>query len=157
MATLSDIMAYLLREHSRLRNDAPSTARLTKMVYLADWKSAIQLGNQMTKINWFFDNYGPFVWDVQDTAKSRPDLFSIEESATVYGTPKRVFRLSNKSFSPLLSVEEIAILDHVLMQTYSLDWQDFINLVYSTYPVLSSERFTFIDLVKKAKAYVAST
>jgi hypothetical protein len=44
MATLGDVMAYLC-EHYPHKDDL-SKARLTKLVYLADWKSAIERGNR---------------------------------------------------------------------------------------------------------------
>jgi len=34
-----------------------------------------------------------------------------------------------------------------------LEWQDLLRLVYSTYPILSSERYSELDLVALAKEY----
>lgn len=156
MASLPDIIAYLIREYRTLRDEDLSTARLTKMVYLADWRSAILHKQQITNIHWFFDHYGPFVWDVQDAAKGNSALFTIEEAQTVYGSPKRVFRIKDQSFSPAIADNEKQILDHVLRETYALDWIRFIQLVYSTYPIMSSERFTYLDLAAKAFSYEKS-
>jgi hypothetical protein len=130
-----------------------SNARLTKMVYLSDWHQAISHGRQISNIEWYFDNYGPFVTDVEQTAKEHADLFEIVIALNIYGQPKKAFSLKQEAFTPSLTYEEQASLDHVIDITHKLYWNDFIKLVYGTYPVASSERYSFLDLVRKAKEY----
>ncbi|MEW4529404.1 Panacea domain-containing protein [Maioricimonas sp. JC845] len=153
MASLRDIMTYLC-EHYPYKDDL-SRAKLTKLVYLADWKSAIDHGRQMSNIEWYFDNYGPFVWKVWDTASENPETFEIEKSENMFGNPKHVIRLTGRAAPASLEPEEQAVLDHVISTTKDLGWNDFIKLVYSTYPVVSSERYSQLDLVKKAREYAA--
>jgi hypothetical protein len=45
------------------------------------------------------------------------------------------------------------VLDFVIEQTAPLYWNDFIKLVYSTYPVVTQPRFLPLDLVKLALEY----
>ncbi|MDM8537669.1 Panacea domain-containing protein [Desulfobacterales bacterium HSG17] len=52
-------------------------AALTKMVYLIDIESVKKTGNQITSISWVRDNYGPFVWDVLNSASENQALFAI--------------------------------------------------------------------------------
>jgi len=85
MAAITDILAYILNRYPHAQE--MSNARITKMVYLADWKHAIDSHRQISSINWVFNNYGPFVWDVKnalgylfsfaDFAPSRLHLFAI--------------------------------------------------------------------------------
>ncbi len=51
MAALKDIIAYYCDRYPH--KEELSKARLTKMVYLADWKSAIVHGKQISDIKWF--------------------------------------------------------------------------------------------------------
>lgn len=151
MAELQDIIAYLLAKYPH--KSELSNARVTKMIYLADWRSAITRSCQISSISWHFDNYGPFVWDVKDAVEKHPSLFKIEDSQNMFGERKCQFALADTSYVPNLKQDEQVILDHVIQSTKSLHWNSFINLVYSTYPVLSSDRFTSLDLVTKASEY----
>lgn len=151
MATIQDVVAYLL-EHYPHKSEL-SNARVTKMVYLADWHQAINYGRQITPIEWYFDNYGPFVWDVKRAAESNPFLFKLEDTHNYFGTPKTVLSLQGGTYSPTLMPAERASLDHVIEATKQLTWDAFIKLVYATHPVASSERYTNLDLVTKARDY----
>lgn len=51
-----------------------SKARLTKLVYLADWFSALIDDHQLTDIDWLFNHYGPYVDDVFEVASRSPDF-----------------------------------------------------------------------------------
>jgi hypothetical protein len=151
MADLKDVLVYLIGKYpypSELSN-----ARVTKLVYLADWRHAITHGRQLTDITWYFDNYGPFVWDVKNVVESAPDLFACDDTANMYGDRKRLFSLVNTSHAPHLSAEERNSLDHVIDATKALNWAQFIKLIYSTYPVMSSERYSNLDLARLAKDY----
>jgi hypothetical protein len=123
------------------------------MVYLADWHQAIAHRRQITGISWYFDNFGPFVRDIEVTAANRSDLFAIDLGSNMYGQPKKTFALRNPSYRPNVSEAEAASLDHIIEVTKSLYWNDFIKLVYSTHPIASSERYSHLDLVEKAAEY----
>ncbi len=151
MAEIIDVIAYIIR-NSPNKPDL-SNARLTKMVYLADWRHAITQKSLITSINWYFDNYGPFVWDIKRTAEENPDIISISPQVNAYGNPKLLFGLNQENYDPILTLEEKGSLDHVIEKTKDLNWGEFIRLVYSTFPILTSERYTYLDLIKKAKEY----
>nr|WP_235813516.1 SocA family protein [Brucella anthropi] len=123
------------------------------MVYLSDWHQALQSGKQISPISWYFDNFGPFVKDVEQTASFRSDLFSIDIGSNMYGQTKKTFSLKNHSYSPRVTRQEARSIDHIIEVTKKLYWNDFIKLVYSTHPISSSPRYTFLDLVSKAQEY----
>lgn len=152
MAALADVMEYILRQYPH-KNEL-SNARLTKLIYLADWVSAIRRGKQVTAIEWYFDNYGPFVWKILDTAKDN-SRFSVEYSNNYFGSPKAVIRCDDAPAHTEneLSDEERECVDFAIEQTKDLGWDSFIRLVYSTHPVITSERYNKLDLVGKAKEY----
>jgi hypothetical protein len=153
MAELHDVMAYLIQNYPATMNHELSNARLTKMVYLADWHQAITNGRQVTGIKWYFDNFGPFVRDVEMTALRRNDLFSIDLGSNMYGQPKKSFSLRDPHYKPRISASEASSLDHIIEVTKRLYWEDFIKLVYSTHPIASSDRYSYLDLVSKAAEY----
>ncbi len=71
----------------------------------------------------------------------------------MYGQKKAVFSLKNENYQPKLNVEERASIDRVVEATRKIYWDDFIKLVYSTHPITSSERYSYLDLVGKAEEY----
>lgn len=149
MADLKDVLAHLLRDYPN--PEALANARVTKMVYLADWKSALDRGTQITNITWFFDNFGPFVHDVKQCAKQHPDLFTVTQQVTALGGEKNVFALIDGDYQPQLTDDERRILDHVRSTTQSLSFDRFVKLVYSTFPVMKKPRFSFLNLVELAE------
>jgi hypothetical protein len=151
MAELKDVLAYLLHGYPN-RSDL-SNARVTKMVYLSDWRHSITRGHQITDIHWTFDNYGPFVWDVKQEAEANPNLFRVEQSRTAYGNSKTLISMASDRYSPRLTAEEKASIQHVLNVTHALSWDQFIQLVYSTYPIRASERYSQLDLPALAAEY----
>lgn len=151
MQALKDIIAYLINEYpfkSELSN-----ARLTKLVYLADWHQAINYEQQITAIEWYFDNYGPFVFDIINTVNEEKDLFIVEATTNSFGKNKQLIRLKNLHIKTDLVGSVIKSLEHVIEKTKYLNWADFINLVYSTYPITSSCRYSQLNLVEKAIEY----
>ena len=152
MAELKDIIAYILKKYPT-RSDM-SNARLTKLVYLSDWKHSIKLYSQISNIKWYFNNFGPFVWDVKDIARDNPHLFELETTTNMYGDLKTIFILRKIEYIPNLSDDEMESIDHVINETKNLSWDQFIRLVYSTYPIASTERYTYINLIEKAKEYM---
>ena len=148
MGKLISVMYYFIKNYPY--SNELSKTRLTEMVYLADWYSALTYGRQITNINWFFDHYGPYVIDVYDTAENSR-IFTIENTFSAFGYPKQIIRLSpGGKPQDELSDEEKAILDKVIEDTKYLNWTDFLNFVYSTYPIEISQRYSYLDLVKLA-------
>ena len=152
---LKDVIAYLIKHYPDGMKSELSNARLTKMVYLGDWHQAINYDRQITGIEWYFDSYGPFVHDIRETAEAHPDIFVIKENVNMYGAPKKTYSLKNREFLLRIDDKEKISLDHIIQVTQKLYWADFIKLVYSTHPVLSSERYSSLNLVEKAQEYKA--
>lgn len=150
MAEIIDVAGYLCENYPY--KGELSKARLTKMVYLADWKSCVDRNKQITRICWIFNHYGPYVDDVVADVKKHQKNFEINVSSTMYGDTKEVISLTQKK-EWALSEEEKRIIDHIIEQTKTLTWNSFIRLVYSTFPVLVSERSSSLDLQKLARRY----
>ncbi len=151
MAELTDIISYILAKYPH--DFELSNARVTKMVYLADWRQAITEGSQVSEIRWYFNSYGPFVWDVKDTIENETETFEVTHTRNMFGTEKLLFKLKGPPQTTSLTDSERAALDHVIENTKNLSWNGFIRLVYSTHPIVTSGRYSHLDLVAKAQEY----
>lgn len=147
MNNLVKILVYIIRNYPFKRE--LSKARLTKIVYLIDWEYVKKTGHQLTNIQWYYDNYGPFVWDIIDSVKENNHYFNISSEKTYMGNEKTLVSL-NKEYEYNLKINptEKEIIDLVINQTMKFGWNDFINYVYDTPPVKNSKRYTYLDLKK---------
>lgn len=155
MAEFRDVVAYLCDRYPHPKE--LSNARLTKMVYLADWKSAIEKGEQLTDLSWEFSHYGPYVPDVIRLASSEKD-FRVERGETLYGDEKRLVHHEAGPDAPLdgypsLGPEDKDLLDFVIRSVEDKSFTEFVKLVYSTYPIVTQERYSKLDLVDLAREY----
>lgn len=153
--TLKDVVAYLCDNYPR--SEDLSNARITKMVYLADWKSAIERARQLTGLTWEFNHYGPYVPDVVRMAR-KEEGFTVETGRNAYGEPRDLIRhmpeaADNTSNYPSLAAEDRKLLDFVINSVKDKNFQEFIKLVYSTYPIVTSDRYSKLDLVPLARDY----
>jgi hypothetical protein len=151
MTELKDIIAYILF-HYPIKGEL-SNARVTKMVYLSDWKHALTTGKQLSSINWYFDNFGPFVWDIMTTADEHPEIFAIEQTSNMFGERKSVFVLKTTPDLKSLPQSAVEAIQHVIESTSSLSWNGFIKLVYGTHPIATNTRYSYLDLEQAAKEY----
>jgi uncharacterized phage-associated protein len=132
-----------------------SKSRLTKMIYLADWFSAQKNRAQLTDIEWYFDHYGPYVNDVYNAAKKDKKLI-IKKDYSAYGSPKEIISVKDFMDEQELNLDrindrDIKILDKVIDNTKHLNWSEFIDYVYDTYPIMSQRRYNFLKLVDLAE------
>ncbi|ENK2082238.1 SocA family protein [Vibrio alginolyticus] len=154
MAKIKDVTAYICAKYP-YKNEL-SKARVTKLVYLVDWKSAQKYRKQMTKIQWYFHNFGPYVDAVIDSA-AKDSRFDIKSSSTMYGDSKTLLSVDeSKNYRKGLSQDEMVLIDDVIDETKDLYWDSFIKHVYDTYPIKSSDRYQDLNLVSLSKKEVAS-
>lgn len=146
---IDDLIGYIVKHYSK--KDDLSKARLNKIIYLIDWKSSIDREKQITDIEWFFNNYGPYVSEIELMVMVDP-RFKIETTQNYYGSEKNIIRVIENNFNEP-SPDEKSIIDLVIEVTQNLSWSQFINAVYSTYPIKNSMKGSMLDLVSLAKEY----
>lgn len=149
MAALKDILVYILKKYP-YKNEL-SNARLTKLVYLADWYNTLHNEKPISNIKWYFDNYGPFVWDIYKEVE-KDSTFNIKHTTNFFGKEKKLISL-NKDIEYQLKSNEIKSIDRIIEITKELNWEKFINLVYSTYPILTTEKYNYLNLKSRADEY----
>ena len=147
---IKNILHYLLNEYP-YPEDLTKT-RITKLVYLVDWKSALSRGKQVSDIEWYFDHYGPYVSDVLDVADDDSTV-KIRKTTSAYGGVKYVVEpKNNNTLLPYdLDEEEKKLVDDVIEDTKNLTWNKFIDFVYATYPVRKKDKYNSLNLVELAK------
>ena len=150
MNRLQNIIAYFCLNYPY--PDELSNSRLTKLVYLADWLSALADDRQLTDIDWLFNHYGPYVDDVRNAVLYSHD-FSFQHDQNMFGSNKNVIRFHGDKSSINLSVRDMKILNLVIEKTRGKYYNEFIDYVYSTYPVQSQNRYSNLDLVRLAREY----
>ncbi len=151
MTTLLDVMVYICQHYPR--KDDLSTSRLTKMIYLADWRGAIDLDRPVTNTVWLYGFYGPDTVNVVNAARANPSLFSVRLVPNAYSGPKEVIALKPRARPPQLGSEDRRILDIVIHTTLNMNWAELVRFVYSTYPMLSQQRGSVLPLRKLAREY----
>lgn len=145
MAQLKEVIGYLCTRYPHPNELAKG--RVAKLVFLADWLTCLKSGEQMTAIQWHFNNYGPYVEDIVTAARNDAVHFSVVEKENVYGNPIDLIKVK-KQFEEFrtLSHSERQTLDKVVEAVEAMNWSQFISHVYSTYPIATRERYSRLNL-----------
>jgi hypothetical protein len=147
MTNLEKLIRYILLNYPNVNE--LSKPRLVKLVYLIDWKYTIDNGHQYTNIQWYYNHYGPYVNDVIELMKSKSEVFKVISYNNTYEGVTDKFLLIDKSEIILDdSVKKIA--DLFIGHTYAMTWSNFINLVYSSFPIRTSLKYTMLNLEEMA-------
>ena len=152
MEKLKNIIAFFCQNYPYPQE--LSKARLVKMLYLADWKNCIENNKQLTTTKWVFNQFGPYVINIIEELKT-DNRFEIIDGINSYGSLKQLIKLKI-DFKIDLTFEEKEILNFVINATSSLNYSEFIDLIYSTYPIKISSRMSELNLVELANEYKSS-
>ena len=147
---LVDLVFYVIKNYPH-KNEL-SKARLTKIIYLLDWKSSLDYWEQITDINWYFDSYWPYVTDIVKIAENE-DLFKLEPYMTYYNNIWTNIYLNDLDYNPEISDNIKNVFAFIVKEIEKLNFNDFIDLVYSTYPIQVSERYSYLNLTSLANEY----
>jgi len=147
---LKDLIRYIVKNYPK--KEDLSKARVNKLIYLIDWKSALDYNEQISNIDWIFNHYGPYV-DSVETEISLDDRFQIKQTTNFYGNEKNIIVLKKDDGFQEPNKKQKKIIDLVIDLTNKMNWSNFINAVYSTYPIKYSEKGEYLDLVKLANEY----
>ena len=73
-----------------------------------------------------------------------------------FGKPKQIISLRNGLNQVNLNIEDSDSIDFIIEKTKDMGFNKFIQYVYSTYPVLSSQHGETLNLIEKAEQYRAN-
>jgi len=152
MNNLINLIIYILKIYPK--PEELSKPRLVKLIYLIDWKYTIDNKKQYTNIEWFFNHYGPYVDDVINIMKNTNDIFEVKSYPNPYsGGFTDKFQLKNNSISYELDNKIQETANYIINNTYKMNWDRFIALVYSTYPIKINSKFSKLNLVELATQF----
>ena len=135
MADPRHVVAHLRDRYPR--PEAITRARLLRMAYLADWKSAIERGRQMTGLVWRFEEEGPY-----SAGAGR----AVHLELSGLGRPAAGY--------PSLTEGDEVLLDFVIRSVEGKGYAELEKLVYSTYPIVRyAKRGSELDLAGLAREY----
>ena len=147
---LHDLIRYIVKNYPH--KEEISKARLNKLIYLIDWKSSLDNQEQISDIEWVFNHYGPYVNDIEARLLF-DDRFKIEKTTNFYGSEKNIIKVVKDRDFAEPNEKQKRIIDLIIQLTKGMYWNEFINTVYSTYPIQHSQRGEKLDLVKLAREY----
>lgn len=154
-ANLIEIIYYICR-FAHAKNMVLSKARLVKLIYLIDWKCALINGHQMTEIEWLLNHYGPYVEEIITMVDKYPH-FKKSVYINLYGERcEKIELVDQEDVTKIelhLSKDQCELIDSVLSITADMGYTNFLRLIYSTYPVVKSNKMEKLDLVNLAKEY----
>lgn len=128
-------------------------SRLIKECYLVDWKCAFDFQPRPFQFKWFYGPCGPTSKHVEDCVRHNLDLFALLED----GSPDDIVTVSvsrrDVNYSPDITNNVADAIAHVQRVAVHKDWESFMLLVSSTYPVMQSSLLDNMDLDKFAREY----
>lgn len=147
---LLEFIKYLLQNYPH--KSYLSITKLTHILYLADWKSAIQYSKQLTGMKWSMGHNGLYTNDLSKIIDSDSHI-KITNRHTINDRSSMVIELIGFISNFDIHNEEKDILDFVIRSTKDKSPLELMRLVYSTYPLISNSKNTDINLVEMASAY----
>ncbi len=152
MNKLQEIIHYIINNYPVSKKSDLSNARLTKLVFLSDWKNVIKYNRQISDIKWIFNHYGPYVNDIKENATNNNFIYDIHNGC-LYFTDVQDKKYNYKH----LTDKDKEVCNTIIHLTEDKTFSDFIRYVYSTYPIKISEKLSTLNLVeinKKRKKYL---
>lgn len=151
MSKLNSLMACLASRNPP--SFELTVERMTQTVYLVDWKSALEFGEQVTSITWFYGPAGPMSQEILRIAGMANSPLIVRTPLNSPGRSRASIALRDRSFVPKLPDRDLDVVGFVLNTVLSYDRHAIAKLVLSTFPFVSNSRYTKLDLVKSAKEY----
>ena len=145
-----DAVAYLTKKYAG--PDVLSESRLRYMVYLADWKSAIERGRQITGLHWEYRRWGLHIPEPVRQARELVGPNPIYGQNLVGRLLDQIPFVIRKKY-PTLGDEDRKILDFVVGGAGRYEILELRRLVDSTWPLFSQDPPVKLDLVTLAKDY----
>jgi len=146
MKNLLETILYVFEKYPK--KDELSSARLVLLIFLIDWKFAIENGKQFTEAKWTYEQFGPFSKDIFALIKKRNEIFKIDIPKNSDGRATERLSVKSNSIIEVKNFEAKSAADFILANTYAMTWSEFIQLIYSSYPIISNSKNTELDLSK---------
>lgn len=129
-----------------------SISRVMKLLYLIEWRFAINKFEKLTDIEWNLSQYGPFYRNLRSIFNESSN-FDVSVRFDENNKEQLIIKFLDKKGVENISHDTKEVIDFVVNHCKNYSWSELNNLVNSTYAVLNSKEGQLIDLVKSAKSY----
>ena len=143
MASLSNVIYYICENHPD--GYSLSVEKLIDMIYLADWRYAIEHKRQVTNVCWGIRNSKP--WMDESSVKELIDFLANLRNKSLIRTLAK-FRLR-------LSESQKRTISFVIQTSLSKDEDELTKLVSSTYPAIAQGIDKHLDFRNLAEEYLS--
>ena len=150
VAEVKDVVAYLTKKYAG--PEVLSESRLKYLVYLADWKSTIERGQQITQLQWAYGRWGLHVPEPVLQARELVGLNPLYGQNPFGRLLDKIPFVIPKKY-PTLTEEDRHILDFVVGGAGRDNILELGTLVRSTWPIYSQDPPAELDLVSLALEY----
>jgi len=123
--------------------------RLFAVLYLIDWKSAIERKQPLTDLLWQIERVPEPTSDQKKVVISAIQQPGYELQVDASTGHSRVIGQTIDN----LSTEDTQVIDFVIQSASQKSWPDLLRLVYSTFPVMTQPKHAPLDLVALADKY----
>lgn len=155
MSSLKDLIAFIIANYPN--PEELTRGRLEKLVYLSDEEWAWRHGEQLSPIKWIYNDHGPFTGNCDSPAKELENEGKIDinpDTTPFSDTKKRWYKwkaAEKPEVKKSITEEEADVLKKVIDGTFRLLWGRFNHYVYSTAPMLETEKHEPIDIIGAMK------
>ncbi len=153
MSPLNNVLLYLYREFPNPLSLGAS--RAVKMIFLADWRCAVEHGEPITDIVWRNTDRGPYSPLIAETLAHDEANFFLEpnEKESLRFLSFVVVPKNNHAASVELSHTSKKILDAVIADTHNMPLWQLSNLIEAQFPMRVTEQGDTIVLSDWANKY----
>lgn len=142
-----NIMNPLADIHAAICKHYPwgiSRSRLVKTAFLVNWESVRLHGRQASDARWYWDREaGPTTRDIDEILEKPP--FRIVHGATAAGAPLELVMVPGRYMARI--PDDVATLTRQVVSRYgAMHAREFLQVVYSTRPLLAGRRGYPLDL-----------
>ena len=150
MERLRRIVVHVLKHWAEQGSMLES--RLAKLLYVADWRSVLETDEGVTGVAWRLQDGAPYSPQLRQVIERTRYLKLIPPITSLGETGPRV-SLEDGAPGLEVSVYERRVFGYVGRLLNEISWDEFIGLVYSTYPMVynngSVGQMDLLDLKKR--------
>lgn len=147
--TLANAVYYSCTKYSKFSDVGAERLQLT--LFLVGWKTSLSNNKDITNLDWMHGKNGPHSQRL-DTLLNSDSRLKISH-VNFEGIEKKRISLAKTEEVEIDNVLKIVI-DDVYEKTIKLNFADLTTLVYSTYPMLVTEKDTIISMENLAVAFL---
>ncbi|MDR2170631.1 MAG: hypothetical protein LBP59_10855 [Planctomycetaceae bacterium] len=149
IACVNEVVRYIVYRYDDSGNDVRviSGSLLTNLLFLSDWKFALEYGNVISGIKWKHTFYPGYIHE--DIIQA----LQIDDDIEMKWLRSGMMVNMRPICTTLQLYKSGEIIDFIIEKRHRLGNDGFMRLFFSVYPLMSRSRYTELDLVQIAAEY----